>query len=69
LTYISRSQTLYRRVPLSLHAKPLRTLRFVNVFSIIEKLDLATQRDRLNRPSKKQISGFGLPPIAVTKIK
>jgi len=24
---------------------------------------------RLNRPGKKHNSGFGLPPIAVTKIK
>jgi len=47
-----------------------RPLHFVKVFSIIEKLDLvASQREHVNRPGKKLISGFGLPPIAVTKIK
>jgi len=45
-------------------------LDFVNIFLVIEKLDLfASERENPNRPGKKQISGFGLPPIAVTKIK
>jgi len=45
-------------------------LHFVNIVSITEKLDLITSwGEHLNRPGKKQISGFGLPPIAVIKIK
>jgi len=43
------------------------SLRFVIAFS---KLDLvAFQRVRLNRPGKKQTSGFGLSPVIVTKVK
>jgi len=43
---------------------------FCQRFSIIDKLDLvASERENSNRPGKKQISGFGLPPIDVTKIK
>jgi len=45
-------------------------LRFVKVFSIIGKIDWAvSEHEHLNRPGKKQISGFGLPPIDITKIK
>jgi len=42
----------------------------LSVFSIMGKLDLAVSKhEHLNRPGKKQISGFGLPPLDVTKIK
>jgi len=33
------------------------------------RVALLAQERSLNRSDKKQISGFGLPPIAVTKIK
>jgi len=47
-----------------------RHLRFVNVLSIIEKLDLvASYREHLNRSHRKQVSCFDLPPIDVNKNK
>jgi len=44
-------------------------LRFVNFFRFGKLPLVVFWREHLNRPGKKQISGFGLPSIAVTKIK
>jgi len=45
-------------------------LHFVKVFSITEKLDFVTSDgEHLSRPDKKQSSGFGFSPTAITKIK
>jgi len=65
----------YKAVVLELFVAPFTQnycgrFRFISVFSIIEKSDLvASLREHLNRPGKKHIASFGLPPIAGTKIK
>jgi len=66
----SGSQTFVAADPFHCIQNRCGPLRFVKVFSIIGKLDLAvTEPERLNRPGKKQISGFGLSPIDITKLE